>query len=78
MAEFKPILLKVAVNEKEKLEIRSQALLALSDWSLLFSEILQPCQVADDTVSFLDIVKEMITIAHLYCSEQVFRQLAFS
>jgi condensin complex subunit 3 len=60
MAEFKPILLKVAVNEKEKLEIRSQALLALSDWSLLFSEILQPCQVEDDTVSFLDIVKEMM------------------
>lgn len=60
LAEFKPILLKVAINEKEKLEIRSQAMLALSDWSLLFSEVLQPCDIEGATVSFLQIVREMM------------------
>ena len=60
MAEFKPILLRVAVNENEKLEIRGQSLLALSDWSMLFAEILQPCVVEGDTVSFLDIVMNML------------------
>jgi hypothetical protein len=60
MADFKPILLSVAVNEDEKLEIRSQAMLALSDWAMLFSEILQPCQIEDETFSFLGVVKEML------------------
>jgi hypothetical protein len=59
LEEFKPsILLKAAFNEGEKLEIRGQALLAfLSDWSMLFSDILQPCNVEGEDLSFLDLVK---------------------
>jgi condensin complex subunit 3 len=59
LAEFKPILFQVASNEVEKLEIRGQAILALSDWAMLFSDILQPCSVVEgETLSFVDLVKE--------------------
>lgn len=59
-ADFKPIILEVASNDKEKLEIRSQALLALSDWTLLFSEILNPCEIGDKKTSFLAILETMM------------------
>jgi condensin complex subunit 3 len=36
LSEFKPILLDRAQDEDEKLSIRAQALLGLSDWSILF------------------------------------------
>lgn len=38
---YKPLLLNVAANEDEKLTIRSQAIMALADWALVFEEILQ-------------------------------------
>lgn len=60
VADLKPILLQVTLDEKEKIEIRSQALLALSDWSMLFSEMLHPCQLKDETVSFLEIVESLV------------------
>lgn len=58
--EFKPILLTAAFDEDEKLEIRGQALLALSDWSILFSDILQPYNVEGEDLSFLDLVKTLM------------------
>jgi condensin complex subunit 3 len=60
LEEFKPILLKAAFDEDEKLEIRGQALLALSDWSMLFSDILRPCNVEGEDLSFLDLVKRLM------------------
>jgi condensin complex subunit 3 len=60
LEEFKPILLKAAFDEDEKLEIRGQALLALSDWSMLFSDMLQPSNVEGKDLSFLDLVKTLM------------------
>ena len=60
LATFKPILLQIAIDEKERLEIRSQALLALSDWSMLFSEMLHPCQVENQDISFLNVVEGLL------------------
>jgi condensin complex subunit 3 len=60
MSEFKPLMLQVASNEEEKVEIRAQAMLALSDWSMLFTDILTPCAVGDTTVSFPQLVEEMM------------------
>jgi condensin complex subunit 3 len=60
LEEFKPILLKAAFDEDEKLEIRGQALLAMSVWSMLFSDILKPYNVQGENLSFLDLVKTLM------------------
>ena len=39
-SEFKPMLLERVLDEDEKLSIRAQAMLGLSDWSVLFSDFL--------------------------------------
>ena len=41
---FKPLLLTVASSEEQPLTVRSQAVMALSDWALVFEEILQVSQ----------------------------------
>jgi condensin complex subunit 3 len=46
LSDFKPLLLKMVSDEDETLEIRAQAMLALCDWSILFSDTLGSCPVA--------------------------------
>lgn len=58
--DFKPIMLEVASNDKEKLEIRSKALLVFSDWTLLFPEMLHPYKIDDTKTCFFAIVEEML------------------
>lgn len=40
VSEFKPKLLEIASDESEKLSIRAQAILGLSDWSMVFANLL--------------------------------------
>jgi condensin complex subunit 3 len=47
LSEFKPILLKMASNQGEALQCRGQAFLALVDWALMYSDILQPHDFED-------------------------------
>ena len=60
VTEYNPILLSVACNEEEKMEIRGQAMLALSDWSMLYPAVLDPVEVQGETVSFVDLIKQMM------------------
>ena len=60
LSELKPLFFNISSNEKEKVEIRGQALLALSDWSMLFTKVLQPCVVDGHPISFLDLVRKMM------------------
>jgi condensin complex subunit 3 len=60
MSEFKPLMLEVASNEEETVEIRAQAMLALSDWSMLFADVLTPCSVGDKTLAFPQLVEAMV------------------
>lgn len=59
--EFKPILMAVAGQEDERTEIRAQALLALSDWSMLFSDVLKPITAGNKSISLSDIIFDMMT-----------------
>lgn len=62
LSEFKPILLKIAAKKEEAIQCRGQSLLALSDWTLVFPDILQPYLDSNsgESISFLSIVREMI------------------
>jgi len=63
LSEFKPILLKIAANKEEAIQCRGQALLALSDWALLFSDVLQPYHFdssSGESLSLVLIVEDMI------------------
>ncbi|KAL3928297.1 MAG: hypothetical protein SGBAC_012710 [Bacillariaceae sp.] len=57
---IKPILLEVALNESEKLEIRSQALLSLCDLAMLSEEQLQLQQRPSDSSSFVHALETLI------------------
>ena len=63
LSEFKPILLKIAAKDVA-LECRGQALLGLSDWALLFSDIYKPHQSDSnpegESLSLVLILQEMI------------------
>ena len=81
MNEFKPILLEVANSTEERMEIRAQALLALSDWSMLFSDILKPCEIGEKTVSFSELVTNMMSdsrTAAVCIAAEVAAKLSFS
>eukprot|EP00980_Cylindrotheca_fusiformis_P018269 scaffold5943_cov134-Cylindrotheca_fusiformis.AAC.3 len=58
--DFKPIILETASNNDEKLEIRSQALLVLSDWTTIFPEMLDSSQINGRSIEFLGILETMI------------------
>lgn len=60
LSDFKPLMLQVASKEEETIEIRAQAMLALSDWSMLFTSVLQPSSVGVTSVSFPHLVQEMM------------------
>jgi condensin complex subunit 3 len=66
LEEFKPLLLSVASNEEEKLEIRAQALMAICDLSFLFDDMISPCILSSDDheekkeVIFASLLSEMI------------------
>jgi condensin complex subunit 3 len=62
LSEFRPILLKIAAKKEEAIQCRGQSLLALSDWTLVFPDILQPYLDSNsgESVSFLSIVRETI------------------
>mmetsp|Transcript_308 Transcript_308/g.660 ORF Transcript_308/g.660 Transcript_308/m.660 type:complete len:1010 (-) Transcript_308:3040-6069(-) len=62
ISEFKPILLKIASNKEEAIQCRGQALLALSDWALLFSDIRQPYVDSDsgESLNFVSVVEELM------------------
>jgi condensin complex subunit 3 len=79
--EFKPILLEVASHSDERMEIRAQALLALSDWSMLFSDVLKPCDIGDKTVSFSKLVADLMSnsrTAAVCIAAEVAAKLLFS
>ena len=67
VTDFKPLLLQVASNKNEKVEVRAQALLALCDLALLFDGVLGPIsstaaneeEEAND-VSFVFLLSEML------------------
>ena len=59
LEEFKPLLLSVASNEDEKLEIRAQAMMAICDLSFLFSEMLDDDEESKD-VSFVSLLSELL------------------
>jgi hypothetical protein len=58
LEEFKPLLLNVASNSDEKLEIRAQAIMAICDLSFLFSEMLDQSQ---DSVSFAHLLVDLLS-----------------
>jgi condensin complex subunit 3 len=60
LAEFKPLLLRVASRQEEKLEVRAQALLALCDWVLIFPDMLTPCNIDGSEVSLMSIVTGLL------------------
>jgi len=66
LSEFKPILLKISANEEEAIQCRAQALLGLSDWALLFSDVLLPFNdsSSEESLYLLLIVQEMIQHAN--------------
>lgn len=55
---FKPLLLNVASEEDENIEIKAQAMLALSDLCMLHGSILSPTNSANS--SFVDVVKDSL------------------
>jgi condensin complex subunit 3 len=58
--EFKPILLKIVANDREALQCRGQALLALADWTLLYKDVLTPYQDNDgQSLTLLEFVHDM-------------------
>ena len=60
LREFKPLLLQVASDESEKLAIRAQALLGLSDWSMMFADTLSSIVSEVTSVSFVEVLADMI------------------
>lgn len=66
LEEFKPLLLSVASNAEEKLEIRAQAMMAICDLSFVFDEMLSPCTMSSDNdaepneVVFASLLSDMI------------------
>ena len=59
--EFKPILFKIVTNEGEALQCRGQALLALSDWALLYAKIVTPSENKNQTAeSLTELAQAMI------------------
>lgn len=81
VSEFKPILLQVASCEDEELGVRGQAVLALSDWSMLFSECLTPSLVDGEELSFSKAVRTMMddaSAAAVCISAEVAAKLLFA
>ena len=50
---FKPLLLTVASSEEQALTVRSQAVMALTDWALVFEEIMQPSESGNSLTQVL-------------------------
>jgi len=62
--EYKPLLLKIATNEKEKEEIRAQALLSICDMALLFNRVLLPSDDScEDSISesVVSVITELLS-----------------
>lgn len=59
--DHKPLLLMMASNEDESLTVRSQAMMALSDWALVFDEILRPLESG---LCLVDILKNLLKSTH--------------
>jgi len=64
LSEFKLILLKIASDESEKLSVRAQAILGLSDWSMLFAESVTPGEL-EILPNFQDMISEMMDHAEI-------------
>lgn len=61
LTEFKPILLKIACNEGEALQCRGQALLALADWAMLYTEVLEEHEFGDkSTLKMMECLHTMM------------------
>lgn len=65
ISEYKPILLEVALNENEILAIRAQALLGLSDWSMLYMDTLTPLETEESSASLQDVILELMVHSEL-------------
>jgi hypothetical protein len=61
LSDHKPLLLTMACNEDEPLTVRSQAMMALTDWALVFDEILQPVEIG---MSLVDLLKSLLQSNH--------------
>ena len=61
VTEFKPILLEIVANEQEKMEIRAQAMLAMSDLAMLFdTSILASMHLLGKDVNLVECVRDML------------------
>ena len=69
MNNLRPMLLRIMSNSNdgndERMEIRCQAMLAYCDWSLLYTNMLEPCMIPENdgdgnTISFIDLVQEFM------------------
>ena len=60
IADFKPLFLRIISKAEEKMEIRAQAMLALSDLSMLFDNILVPIELDGEEVGFVAFVSDML------------------
>jgi condensin complex subunit 3 len=87
LEEFKPLLLRVASNAEEKLEIRAQALMAICDLSFVFDGIISPYTLSPDDyegkkeVIFVSLLSEMISTskpAVVAVASEVAAKLLFS
>lgn len=61
LQEFKPLLLQIVANEQEKLEIRAQAMLAMSDLAMLFETILVSMDLDGKSVNLVECVRDMLS-----------------
>ncbi len=56
LTDFKPVLLQVAASNEDALQCRGQALMALADWALLYSEMVQPVYQMNERGTLLNLV----------------------
>jgi condensin complex subunit 3 len=60
MEKYKPLLLSIVSKASEKVEIRAQAMLALSDLTLLYEGTLRPIEVEGRRLDLIEFVNQML------------------
>jgi condensin complex subunit 3 len=71
MANFKPLLMEIAYSEEERVEIRAQAVLAITDLTMLFPRFLAPTSIASCK-------KENVTVTDLLLHALLFNDASLS
>jgi hypothetical protein len=81
MQKFKPILMEIAYTEEERVEIRAQAMLAITDLTMLFPRFLAPISIGscEEEVTVTDLLLRAIlfddtslSIVAAECSKRLF------